>query len=280
MTGRRHVLAAFAMLLAGRAGLAAANGPALLLGVLPVMPARHLVHRYLPLSSYLEGALGIPVAVETTHDFPAFYARLAEGGFDLAAFAPHIARLAQMDLGWIPLVQFKPDGSSQLVSLREGAIATLSGLRGKNISVLDRTALVVLVMLGALEQQGMNEGRDFTLVETRSHESAVRTLETGEAQAMITRGEGFLGLATRARLRVIHEVGGVPGWVVMAAPGLDPALRERARQALLKFNTSPQSFQFFSQHGYRFFAPAEENDLRAMDALVPVTRMLMKGGPA
>jgi ABC-type phosphate/phosphonate transport system substrate-binding protein len=94
MSGRRHVLAAFAVVLAGRAGLVAAKSLLLLLGVLPVMPARRLVHRYLPLSPRLEGTLGMPVALKTTHNFPAFYARLAEGRFDLAAFAPHIARLA------------------------------------------------------------------------------------------------------------------------------------------------------------------------------------------
>jgi ABC-type phosphate/phosphonate transport system substrate-binding protein len=275
VTGRRLFLAALAALLAGYAARPRAKDRALRLGVLPVLPVRQLFRRYLPFSSHLEWTLGRPVVLETAADFPAFYARLARGEFDLASFAPHMARLAQKDLGWIPLAQFKPDGDAVLLSLKDGGADSVDELHGKTIAVPDRTALVVLVTLDALGQRDLVEGRDFRLLETRNHLSALRALETGEAAAMISRGNGFLSPIDRSRLRVLLQVDGVAGWLVMAAPELDEALRGRVRQALMQFNSSPQSFLFFAEHGYNRLAPVSEEELRKLDSLVAATRNLM-----
>lgn len=241
-------------------------------GVLPVMSARASLETFQPLLDHL-GRLGRqrPELI-TTPNFQELYRRISEGWFDFALIPPHMARLAQVDLGWQPMVSCAPDHRSQLLALEQGGPAGVEDLRGGGIAVLDRSALVVLIALEALRQRGLREGRDFSLLETRSYESSRLAVVQGRAQAFVSRSQGFFNEAQRDRFRILLDAGSLPGYVFAASPRLSPIARYHLAQHLLSFAATPEAAPLLARLGYQSMVATTGEGLRQLDPYLDSTR--------
>lgn len=242
------------------------------LATLPVVSARTAYDLFRPLVEHLRARLGpLPVSLETPPTFRAMYQRLVEGHYDLLLSPPHIARLAQRRLGWHPLAALEPGHQAVLLVTDDGPVRQIEALRGATIAVLDKGALVVMVMLDALAQRGLVAGRDFKVLETRSYDSSLIALRQGVAQAMVFRSRGFLATEARERLTLLLVGGNLPGYVFIAATPIAAPTRERWRAELLAFGATPAGTELLGKLGYSQMVPAREEVLRSMDAHLEAT---------
>lgn len=240
-------------------------------GVLPIHGARVLVQRYEPLRAYLEASLKQPVAIESASDFARFHTRTLAGGYDLTITPAHFARLAEKDAGYQPVVQLLPDHDALLVSSADQPIADYAQLKGKQLAVIDRLAITVMAALHFLEQQGLEPGVDFQVVEHRTHASVAHALLTGLAVAGVTSSQGMLQIPEdlRARIVVRKHIADIPAFVFLAKPGLDPASVARLKALLLAFPHAPQGRDFLHRTGYTAIVPA---DMKRADPYLAQTR--------
>lgn len=281
MTTRRDLLTA---LLAGfllrRLGQQPAHAQdTLRVGVLPVMSARASLEAFQPLLDYLSRVRRQRPELLTTPNFQGLYRRIREGLFDVALVPPHVARLAQADLGWQPLARCTPDHRSLLLVPEQGGPTEPEGLRGGVIAVLDRSALVVLIALEALRQRGLQEGRDFSLLETRSYESSRLAVAQGRAQAFVSRSQGFFNEAQRDRFRTLLDAGPLPGYVFIAAPRLSPVARYHLGQDLLSFAATPEAAPLLARLGYQSLTAAGEESMQLLDPYLDSTRAALSAAP-
>lgn len=242
------------------------------LGVLPVMSARASLEAFQPLLDYLSRVRRQRPELLTTPNFHGLYQRIREGQFDVALVPPHVARLAQADLGWQPLARCTPDHRSLLLVPEQGGPTGPEGLRGGVIAVLDRSALVVLIALEALRQRGLQEGRDFALLETRSYESSRLAVVQGRAQAFVSRSQGFFNEAQRDRFRILLDAGSLPGYVFAASPRLSPIARYHLAQHLLSFAATPEAAPMLARLGYQSMVATTGEGLRQLDPYLDSTR--------
>jgi phosphonate transport system substrate-binding protein len=204
------------------------------------------------------------------------YRRIVEGGFDLLVSPPHIARVAQKKLGWKPLVMCQPEHKSLLLVMDVNGPKDLTGLRGSTIAVLDKNALVVMIMLEALAKRGLVMDRDFKVIETRSYESSQIAVKQGVAQAMVVRSHGFIDTNERDRMRIVFEAGELPGYVFIASPTTSAATLKALRAGLLKFASTPDSRLFMSKLGYEEIVPVSEDAMRRLDPYLEATEAKLK----
>jgi phosphonate transport system substrate-binding protein len=252
-----------------------AKTPALRLGTLPVISTRTAYEIYQPLINYLAKGQQRPVELETPPDFKSMYRRIREGGFDLLVSPPHIARLAQKRFGWQPVVSCQPEHKSVLLVMDAGGASDLEGLKGKTIAVLDKSALVVMIMMNALAKHGLAEDRDFKVMETRSYESSQIAVKQGVAQAMVSRNQGFIDPNDRDRMRVLFEAGILPGYVFIASPAISRSKVQALRRDLLSFVNTPEARPFTKKLGYEGFATVTEEGMRQLDPYLEATEAML-----
>ena len=277
MLTRRRLLEASLLLplLGARTALATSNLP-LRLGTLPVVSTRTAYEIYQPLISRLESLMKRTVELETPANFRTMYQRIRENGFDILVSPPHIARLAQQRLGWQPLVMCQPEHSSVLMVMEANGPRSVEELRGKTIAILDRSALVVMIMMEALAKKGLVIERDFNIMETRNYESSQIAVRQGIAQAMVARSQGFIEANERDRMKVLFEAGALPGYVMIAAPSISKNDVQMLRKDLTAFGTTPEARGFLKKLGYDGLEPATEAAMKRLDPYLTATEASLK----
>jgi len=265
----------------GLTGLAAVSpavrgqAAALQLGVLPNVSPRRLATIYQPLRDVLEARLQRPVQVLTAPDFASFHARAVDGQYGLYITAANLGALAIADGQGQGLGQFEPGMPALAVALRTRAAADpVAALRGRRLALANPASLVALRGALWLREQGLEEGRDYTVAAAPNEDSLARWLDSGDAPlALMSRGEfDQLGDARRQTLAVVQQFATVPGFIVLA-PAHQPAADVAALQAALQaFFASPALAVFTAATGVRTLRALGRADLAALDVYLEPTR--------
>lgn len=247
-----------------------AQDPPLKLGLLPYNSTLSLLAAHQPLRVYLQAQLGRPVELYTATNFYTFVHNSRRGDYDLLLTAPHFARLAQMESGYIPLLRYETNLQPLLVLAKEDPIRDVSELRGKTVANPDRLALVTVVVAAWLQEKGMLSGRDYRMLESNSHANAILAVIKGEARAAIVSQSSLSQMPQKVqdRVRVIHIPCDVPHLIFLAHPRLPLSLMHRIKGELLDFGKSAQGKKFFADTSYEGFVPVGIYELERLDPYV------------
>lgn len=275
LSTRRLVLAALCL---GFAAAAPAQVAALRVGVMPTLRAGLMLPNYQPLRDFLAGELKRPVEIFTSKDIPSFHRDTLDGRYDMVVSAAHLVRLAQRDAGWLPVATYTAENRPVLLVSRRAPLESLRQLVGRQVAVNSRSALVVIVAMQWLAEQGLDVGRDYELVEFANFGSAVQALHRDEVALAIV-ADLSLKQVPRAVLndvQVWRSLPPVPTLIWAVAPGLQ---RESAsiRAALLKFTPElAQGQKFYAATGFGGMRDVSDNMLRALDPYADRARTLLQ----
>jgi ABC-type phosphate/phosphonate transport system substrate-binding protein len=254
---------------------------ALVLGVLPNLPAPTLLEQYQHMKRFLERSGAYKIQVATAANFKAFYSSAVRGDYDVAVMAVHLARLAQRDAGLIPLAVFEPPMSAVLVSTPNHPIADADALRGKSVGFANPDSLVAMYGLTWIGRAGLVQDKDFQIRGQRTDLGVGRMLLTGEISAAILSDTEFRQLPAheRARLKVTAEIARIPNFVIVAHPRLVTDRIAKLREELRAFISDKESGQaFMKATGVTGVADVDEELFKAVDPFLARTRAAMSGG--
>ena len=256
----------FVLLCAG--AVRAADTP-LEVGVFPYLSTQAILTTFQPVRVHLETALKRPVQLSTAQDFSTFVARTQHGDYDLVITAPHFARLAQREAGYVPIAQYTRRLHGIVVVAANSPVKSIMELRGQSIAMPSRLAIVSMMGLRLLATSGLRPGRDFIVQVASSHSSAVLSVKNGEAAAALTEASALQQMpAELARsVRVLATTGRVQNVVFLAHARLARAERERLKTELLRFAHDTEAGRaFLKSSGFGGLRAVTEKDLRALDS--------------
>jgi len=238
------------------------------IGVFPYLSVRTVLTTFQPIRRYLERKLGRPVELYTAPDFRSFIDRTRQGEYDVLITAPHFARLAQLETGYVPLAGFTKELHPIIVVAVNSPYNVLADLRGKTVVIPDRLAIVSMMGLRLLREQGIESDRDFRLVAAVSHNSAVLDVTRTKADAAITEAAALQQMPPELRngVRVIAMAGTAPHVMLMAHPRLGRVVIQQLRSLLEEFaDQSPEGREFLTATGYGGLKPVPEAVLKSLD---------------
>jgi phosphonate transport system substrate-binding protein len=281
MNRRRALMLAGAALLASGAPRARSmpGGAPLELGVFPYLSPRALLATHQPIKSFVDRQLGRPVHLSTATNYESFNGRTLRGEYDLLITPPHFARLAQIEAGYVPLAAYSKPLRVVIAVGKASPVTDIRQLRGKTVVTPDRLAVVTLVAMRVLGENGLRADIDYTLRTSTSHASAAYAAANGEADAVVTELAAFQkGIPGEVRdaLRVLTLVGNLPHVMYLGHPRVGADNLELLRTGLLDFaRNSPEGKAFVESTGFEGLRAVTDADMKAMDPYVAELRSLI-----
>lgn len=246
----------------------------LTVGLMPYLTTRTLLANYQPIAEALEKSLKQPITLQTAPDFDTFVKRVLDGEYDIALLAPHYARLATRDYGYTPLLVHKSPIRGVLASSRSKPLTSFDDLRGEDISVVDRSALIVIAGAITLAENGLKENVDYHFVETISHSSALHNAISGKARAALVSYSTLVLAAPDLQrdTQIWRDIASIPGQFYIAHSRVPVARQLAVKAALLAFEKTPEGQQFFEKTKHGGFREPTSEDYALLDRMLPETR--------
>lgn len=241
-------------------------------GIVPYLPARRLVGLYAPLLPLVEGVLGQSVELTSAPNYAEHLARMRAGSYDIVADSMILARIAQRELGHVPLARTLAPLEPVLAVRADSGPTSLRGFKWGEVSiaVTDRTAALTVIGLRLLRDENRIPGRDYRLVVTDSHANSLQRLIAGEVEAAILSRTTLaqVDAALAAKARVLMPLGrGLAAVIYHVAPRLADKAPALSR-ALLDFAAQPAGQSFIAALGHQGLVPVTEAEMKALDPLV------------
>jgi ABC-type phosphate/phosphonate transport system substrate-binding protein len=230
-----------------------------------------LVALYAPLLPTLESTLGQPVEMVSAPSYGAHLQRLRTGDYDVIADSLFLSRIAQRDLGHVPMVRTRAQLEPVLVVPAQGGVSKLVELSGRAVCVTDRLAALSVIGLRYLRDQGLVPGQQLKLVVSGSHANSLNRMLAGEAAAAIVSRTTLKQVAPELaqRVRVLLTF---PPALSAVVYHVAPSLADKApalTQALLHFaNKTPAGLAFIEALGHEGLVPATAAELSSLDPVV------------
>jgi phosphonate transport system substrate-binding protein len=258
----------------------AAGVAPLRVGILPTLSAKALITAYQPLRIYLEREFQRPVELITSPDFKRFHQDTKAGDFDLLVSAPHLARLAQLESGFLPLASYVIINRPILITAKNKPVKKIEELRGHNLAIFDPLALVVLQAQHWLEDQGLKAGRDYRVMVSPSQTSVAHSVQIGESLIGVVAPSAMKQFPAEVleQIQVFNELAPVPSLIWIAHPRM-AAQADRLKTALLRFPETPEGAQFAGNTIYKGLRPVSPEELRGLDRAAREVGKLIQAQP-
>lgn len=248
--------------------------------LLPYTNTMALIQLNQPIRQALEADLGRPVILFTSANFEAHFEDIRQGNFDIAITGPHFGAWAVMH-GHRPLLRYRPSLSPLLAVRKGSAISRPEHLRGKVIALSDALSTSSLGGQRWLAELGLSPGKDYQILNSPSHTTAIMAVALGQADAAITTHTPIKQAAPEIaeQLTLIVSPFAMPHLFTIANKSLPAAEAEKIKAALLAFQDSGSGQSFMSTTGYLGYVELSPADVEAMR---PVVSMLLTvtGAPA
>jgi len=258
------------------ATLGNAQQSALRLGIMPFNSTLALIKTHQPLRLHLEAALKRPVEIYTSADYAAFHRDSLAGAFDLLITGPHFGVMC-IDQGYSPLFHYKASLKPIFVVAKAAGINHVDKLKGKRIGLSNRLSVSSIAGLRWLDDQGLQAGRDFEVLEKTTHGAAIAAVAVGDLDAALTTFTPLKQVPAdvRAKVSELPTTVQVPHLMTLAHNRLGSAQLEQVRAALQAFPATAEGQAFFRDTGYQGYDPIAASDLKALQPYVPIVKQMM-----
>ncbi len=246
-------------------------------GLFPYLSTHAVLNTYRPLRSYLEQRLQRPVTLVTAPDLRTFVERTEKGEYRFVITAPHFARLAQVEAGYVPMLRVDNGLYGILVVAKGSPVRDVRALRGKIVSTPSKITIVSMLGLHLLRENGLQPGRDVTIHQAASHNSAVLSVLRGESTAAVTSATALRQMPPKIRdaVRTLALTREVPHLMYLANPRVPEREVAKMTRLLLDFAGSPEGRRFMRDTGYAGLRPPTEGELRSLDPYVTELKALL-----
>lgn len=249
----------------------AAQEAPVVVGILPTLSPRVLIGNYQPFRLYLQRTLKRPVELVTATNFTAFHQSTMAGKYDLVVTAAHLARLAQIEGRYSPLATYQSVNRAVLLTSLSAPLKSVKDLKGARVATLDRFALIVSQTSIWLQEQDLQWGKDYQLLETSSHNSAAYSVLSGESMLAIVSPAGLKQMPAdiQDKLQVFATLPPLPSLMWLAHPRMTSEV-PRLKSVLLAFSpTLSEGKAFFDKTGYLNMREITPEEMKSLDPYIP-----------
>jgi phosphonate transport system substrate-binding protein len=226
--------------------------------------------------------IGVPVRVTVASDYAAVIEALRNRSADLAFVHPGgyvlASREAKARIVAKNLWHGKASFTARIYVRRDSGITTVEGLRGRTIAFVDpASSSGYIYPMVLLIRRGLVTNRDpktffKEVVFSGAHDASMRALLNGHVDAIasfdMAREQYLKDPGERERVIFVAETEPIPEAGIAARDGLDPALVERVRAALLQIRGPAHAGLLKRLYEIDGFEPADDREYDPVRAAI------------
>lgn len=267
---KRHFLTCIAAAGFSLASTGAAKPGPYRFSVVPYLPTRQLHALYGPLVPVFHRALGASVEIGSATDYRQHISLLRAGMWDIVADSLYISRIAQRELGHVPLLRTQAGLEVLIVIPKDSPLRQIRDLQGKSVALTDRTAALGVIGLQYLRAADMRADTDFRIQRSGSHLNSVQMMLAGQAAAAIISKTTLTQIGPKLA-DAVRVLATPPAALASVVYHVHPKLAKQApglREAMLAFAGTPAGQQFIAALGHKGLVPVTAAEMDALDPMV------------
>jgi phosphonate transport system substrate-binding protein len=244
------------------------------IGVLPYTDTLKILNIHQPLREFLSSELNQDVEIYTSVSYEKFFENTNKGHFDIIITGPHFG-LLHIQNGFIPLFRYNTDLKPVFVVLKNSKYSKISDLKNKKISMSNYLSVSSIAGIKSLIDEGFVNEKDFTLMNYKSHTSAIMSVVLDESDAAITTHTPLKQLTDeniKSKIRILESDFAMPHLFTIANPSLGSTKISKIKKALLDFQSSPKGLEFFQKTGYKSYIEISQNDFDLIQPVLEETK--------
>ncbi len=249
---------------------------ALIFGVLPYLSTSQMMAQLTPLAKRIERALGREVVMISAPDFISFVDRTSKGEYDLVLTAPHMARLAQIQDGWQPVVQSGQKLAAVFLVRRESPFLAMADLRGTTMAIGNRHSMTYFLTAKTLADNGITVDEDIEIVECSTFSNVPQSVFLGEVDVGATPvflwdTWQYVNAAQHDQLRELFRTKpAAPNFFIMASPKTDTMTIRLLFDSLSSYQDNRAGREFFQTSQIISFLPVDESAMKDIDPYLQI----------
>ncbi|MDA8156899.1 MAG: phosphate/phosphite/phosphonate ABC transporter substrate-binding protein [Actinomycetota bacterium] len=265
------------------AGRASAQGPVLLIGLIPEQNLFHQVENNKLLAEYIKERTGIKVQFTILSRYGDIVDRFASRHMDGAFFGAFTGYLATAKLGikpfMRPLAGRKPLVSKSLIIIRkDSGINNLSQLRGRKAVFVDKASMGFIYMLYKLHLRENGMGSFFkNYYFSGNHKFSIYDVVDGRAGVAVVKDrflDKLLAMdpVVSGNIKIMSSSGELPDEILCLRSDIPPAIKAELEFALEEIGQYPSGRKALAALGYSGFTQAGPS------VFAPVGKLLHEAG--
>jgi phosphonate transport system substrate-binding protein len=247
-------------------------------GVFPYTNALEIAKIYEPFSKFLSEKLNQNVEIYTSKSYEQFFTDVQNKEFDLIITAAHLGTLHIKD-SFIPIYRYNTDLKPIFVVLKDSSINKISDLKNCKIALASKLSISSMGGIKALLDSGLQNEKDFTLISSKSHSSAIKSVELKEVDAAITTYTPIKQLMDETdikdKIKMIESSISLPHLFTLANPDLGILSINELKKILKEFESSKEGKEFFKSSGYVGYIDISQNDINKITPLLDETKRFL-----
>lgn len=248
------------------------------IGVLPYTDALKILTIHQPMKQFLEAELQQKVEIYSASSYENFFEDTKNGHFDMIITGPHFG-LIHIQNGFIPLFRYNTELKPLFVVLKNSPYSKVKDLKNKKIAMSNYLSVSSIGGIKTLIDEGFKNNKDFKLINSNSHTSAIMSVILGDADAAITTHTPIKQLTDetiKSKIKIFESDFAMPHLFTLANPKLSKEKIKNLKIALQKFEQSPSGKEFFQKTDYKGYIQISKKDLEAVKPVLEETKGFLK----
>jgi phosphonate transport system substrate-binding protein len=250
------------------------------IGIVPNVTTSVLMTNYTPLKDFFVAQGLRQTTLQTTETFAEFHEKTVANAYDILITPPHMARLAQIDYKYVPLVAMAPNVRALMITNDMDSTVPVS-IKGSQVAYANPQSLVAMIGSKWLQGKGLQAETDYKVLAVPREDTIGRLVAEGEAKYGILSNAELRAVPEKyqSKIRVVEVIADIPNFVVMGNSHLSTYQLVQLRDLLQRFaDISPQGASFFNLTGFTSMRQITAAQLKTMDAYLIQTRKLFEAG--
>ena len=234
-----------------------------------VSPAKLIKHQKGLIDHFTQG-ISQPISISTASNFREYIDNVKAGKYDIIYSAPHLARLAEIKYGYQRISMTTHKIRAFLLVPKQSDHKNITDLKHKTIAIGPPLAIVHQIAVQTLHDQGMQQGKDYTLNVTKTHDNAIFSLINGDSDAAITGIKIWKTLRPhyKNKLRVLSSSIKSPGFMILGNSKIPKTTIEKLKSLSASFNKTPAGQKYL----FNSLKPIDNNSMKEMDNYITVLK--------
>jgi phosphonate transport system substrate-binding protein len=260
-----------------------------LIGLIPEENIFRAIQKHRPLETYLSAKLGVKVKFTILSRYGDIAERFIARDMDGAFFGIYTSALAMEKLNVEPIVRsVNLNGSTTakgvLFARRDSGIKTLDDMEDTHAAFVDRaTATGYIFAIAYLNEHGIDDPDKFFAEYsfTGSHESSIFAVLDGRSDIGAAKSRVLERLISKDpivkdELYIITESPELPDNTLMIRKDIDPELKRKFKETLLKLDRTPQGLNILETLGIKNFIDASAEDFSEVNDLASKAGLIVE----